>query len=112
MGVCVGEEVHQVAVLGICRLLGALDWLRPGLRAQEGIEEGGGFRGFALGCHKAPGGSCGVAVVVGEEMTRRSAGEAGEGLDGAGGQGSGADALVSSTTGSRAPQNRATDHFS
>ena len=105
------DELHPVAVLGICRLIGALDRLRLGLRAQEGIEEGGGFRGFAQGCREAPGGSGGVAVVVEVEVVLRDAGKAGEGIDGAGGQGIGADALVSSTTGSRAPQNRATDHF-
>jgi hypothetical protein len=46
---------------------------------------------------KTPGGAGGVAVVVEIEMTRRGAGKASEGIGGAGGQGGGADALVTST---------------
>ena len=88
MGICAGDELHQVAVLGIGRLLKTLDWLRPGLRAQERGKEGGRFRGFAQGLRKAPGGAGGVAVVVEVEAVIRDAGKAGEGEDGAGGQGS------------------------
>ena len=88
-------EVHPVAVLGISCLFGALDWLRLGLRAQEGGEEGGWFRVFAQGCREAPGGTSGVAVVVEVEVVLRVAGNGGEGIDGAGGQGAGSAALDS-----------------
>jgi hypothetical protein len=36
------DELHPVAVLGINHLLRPLNWLCPGLRTQEGNEEGGG----------------------------------------------------------------------
>lgn len=101
MGFGAWGELHPVALLGICRLLGALDWLLPELRAQEGRVEGGGLRGFAQGCRKAPGGGGGVAVVVEEEVVLRDAGKAGEGEDGAGGQGGRATARVSSLAVSR-----------
>jgi hypothetical protein len=68
LGICAWHELHQVAVLGITRVFGALDWLRSGLGAQEGSKEGGGFWGFAQGFRKAPGGSGGVAVVVEVEV--------------------------------------------
>ncbi len=83
------EALHPVAVLGISRLLRALDWLRTGLGAQGGDKEGGWLWVFAQGCRKAPGGSRGVAVVVEVEMRLRDAWKAGEGEDGAGGQGGG-----------------------
>ena len=76
-----------VAVLSISRLLRTLDWLRPGLGAQEGDKKEGGFWGFTQGCRKAPGGTSGVAVVVEVKMVLRDAGKTGEGIDGAGGQG-------------------------
>mgnify|MGYP001810205925 CR=1 FL=1 len=97
MGFGTWDELHPVAVLGISRLLGALDWLCPGLRAQEGDKERGGFRGFAQGLSKAPGGASGVAVVVEVEVALRDAGKAGEGEDGAGGQGDAADAYSNAT---------------
>jgi hypothetical protein len=87
VGVYVWDELHQVAVFGISRLLRTLEWLRPGLGAQEGGEERGGFMVFAQGCRKAPGGAGGVAVVVEVEVVIRDARKAGEGEDGAGGQG-------------------------
>lgn len=91
------EELHPAAILGISRLLRALDWLRTGLGAQEGVKEGGWFRVFAHGCRKVPGGSRGVAVVVEVEMRLRDAWKAGEGEDGAGGRGAGAAALANAT---------------
>ncbi len=97
MGLGAGHQLHPVAVLGISRLLRALVWLRPGLSAQEGGEEGGWFVRFAHGCLKAPGGPGGVAVVVQVEVVLRDAGKAGKGEDGAGGQGSGLDSLASAT---------------
>ncbi len=101
VGIGAGEQLHPVAVLRITRLLGALDWLRPGLGTQEGGKEGGGFRVFAQGCRKAPGGAGGVAIVVEIEVVLRDAGKPGEGEDGAGGQEAGAAALVSTTGVSR-----------
>ncbi len=97
MGVFARDQLHQVAVLGISGLIGALDWLRPGLRAQEGGEEGGGGRGYTQGFSKAPGGSGGIAVVVEVEVVHQDAGKAEEGEDGAGGQGGRAAALASAT---------------
>ena len=97
MGFGAWDELHPVAVLGIGRLLSPLNWLCPELGAKEGGEEGGGFRVFAQGCRKAPGGAGGVAVVVEVEVELRDAGKAGEGVDGAGGQGAGAAALASAT---------------
>jgi hypothetical protein len=47
VGIGAGEELNPVAVLGMGGLLRALNWLRPGLGAQEGSKEGGGFRVFA-----------------------------------------------------------------
>ena len=82
-------------------MIGALDRLRLGLRAQEGGEEGGGVRGFAQGYRKTPGGSGGVAVLVMVEVVLRDAGKADEGEDGAGGQEGRAVALVSSLAVSR-----------
>ena len=71
-----------VAVLSISRLLRTLDWLRPGLGAQEGDKKEGGFWGFTQGCRKAPGCAGGLAVVVEVEMALRDAGKAREGVDG------------------------------
>jgi hypothetical protein len=87
LGVCAWHELYPVAVFGISGLLRTLDWLRPGLAAQEGSKEGGGFWGFAQGYRKAPGGAGGVAVVVEVEVVLRDAWKAGEREDGAGGQG-------------------------
>ena len=101
MGIGAGEQLHPIPVLGISCLLRTLDWLRPGLGGQEGGEEGVGFRGFAQGLRKAPGGTGGVAVVVEVEVVFRDAWKAGEGEDGAGGQGAGAVALASATGVSR-----------
>ncbi len=81
--------------MSIRRLIGALDRLRLGLGAQEGIEEGGRLRGFAQGLRKAPGGAGGVAVVEEVEVVLLDAGKAGEGEDSAGGQGGGAVPLAS-----------------
>lgn len=67
------DELHPVAVLRIGRLLGARDRLRPGLRAQEGGKESGGFRGFTQGLCKAPGGADGVPVVVEVEVVLQDA---------------------------------------
>lgn len=97
MGLGAGHQLHPVAVLGISRLLRSRDWLRPGLRPQEGDKEGGRLRGFAQGCRKAPGCTSGIAVVVEVEVGLRIAGKASEGIDGAGGQWGGAAALVSAT---------------
>ena len=85
--ICAWHELNPVAVFGISRLFGALDRLCSGLAAQKGVEEGGGFRGFTSGRRKAPGGSGGVAVVVEVEVLIRLARKAGEGVNGAGGQG-------------------------
>ena len=63
MGIGAGEQLHPVAVLGIGGLLWALDWLCPGLRAQNGDKEGGGFRVFAKGRLEAAGGACGEGVL-------------------------------------------------
>ena len=93
-----GKKCHPVDVLGINRLLGVLDRLCPGLAAQEGDEEGGGVWGFAQGHGKAPGGTCGVAVLVEIEVVDRLAGKSSKGVHGWGRQGSGA-APLSSTTG-------------
>jgi hypothetical protein len=86
-----------VAVFGISRLIGSLDWLRPGLGAQEGSEEEGGVRVLTKGFRKAPGGSGGVADVVEVEVALRSSWKTGEGIDGAGGQEPGPAALSSAT---------------
>ena len=69
-------------MLSISRLLRTLDWLRPGLGAQEGDKKEGGFWGFTQGCRKAPGCAGGLAVVVEVEMALRDAGKAREGVDG------------------------------
>lgn len=53
--------------------------------------------GFAQGPRKAPGGAGGVAVMVEVEMAHGGASKIGEGIDGAGGQVSGAVALISAT---------------
>ena len=87
LGVCAWHELYPVAVLSISGLLMTLDWLRPGLGAQEGSKEGSGFRVFAQGLRKAPGGSGGVAVVVEVEVALRASWKTDEGIDGAGGQG-------------------------
>ncbi len=97
MGVCARDELHPVAVVGIYRLIGALDQFRLGLGAQEGDKEGGGIGGFAQGCREAQDSSAGVAVVAEVEMVLRNSWKTGEGIDGAGGQGRGADALASAT---------------
>jgi len=65
------------------------------LVAQEGDEENGGVSGFMQGCRKAPGGACGVAVMVEVEAVLREAGKVDEGEDGAGGQWDEAAALAS-----------------
>ena len=95
----------MVAVLGIGGLLWAFEWFRPGLDAQEGCKEGGGITGFAQCQSKAPGGPSGVPVVMEVKMTHRGAREAGEGVDGARGQGGDAAALTSATgVSGKAPQ--------
>jgi len=97
VGICGGEELNPVAILGIGCLLWAGQGDRLLLGAQEGGEEGGRFRVLAQGCRKAPGSAGGVAVVVEVEVVIRDAGKAREGIDGAGGQWGGAAALVSAT---------------
>lgn len=62
---------------GISHLMGVLDRLRLGLRAQEGGEEGGGFSGVAQDSREPPGRIGGVAVMVEVGMTLRDAGKAG-----------------------------------
>lgn len=68
------------------------------LGAQEGVEEGGGFRVFAQGRCKAPGSAGGVAVVVEVAVVLRVVGKADEGIDGADGQGGGAVPLAGATS--------------
>ncbi len=53
--------------------------------------------GLTQGLRKAPGGAGGVAVMVEVDVAVWDAGKAGEGEDGAYGQGGGADALSNAT---------------
>ena len=96
-GIAAREPLHQVAVLGICRLLSRGQNHNAGLRAQEGGQEVAGAGIVTQACGEPPGGAGGVAIVVEVEMADGLVGEAGEGIHVAGSQGKEAVTSASAT---------------